>query len=225
MFVDALLWICCWERNKAMTEAEWMTCTNSRPMLEFLHGKVSDRKLRLFTCGFCQSIDALLWDDNCRDAVQVAELFADGLAGPEELEAACQLARLVWAASSWEGMLAAAATESDVWTAANGVQSALEMDDIPRKYWKRQSDFLRDIFGPLPFRPVIVNSSWLAWNDDIAVKLAQGIYDEQAFDRLPILADALEDAGCDNADILNHLRSPSPHVRGCFALDLLLGKK
>ena len=59
----------------------------------------------------------------------------------------------------------------------------------------------------------------------MVVKIAQGIYDERAFDRLPILADALEDAGCDNADILAHLRSPGPHVRGCWAVDLILGKK
>jgi hypothetical protein len=55
--------------------------------------------------------------------------------------------------------------------------------------------------------------------------LAVGIYKETAFDRFPILADALEDAGCDNADILNHCRGPGPHVRGCWVIDLLLGKE
>ena len=59
----------------------------------------------------------------------------------------------------------------------------------------------------------------------LGVKLAQGIYEERAFDRLPILADALEDAGCDNADILSHCRGPGPHARGCWVVDLLLGKK
>jgi hypothetical protein len=64
----------------------------------------------------------------------------------------------------------------------------------------------------------------LAWNDDTVPKLAQAIYEERAFDRLPVLADALEDAGCTNEDLLVHLRGPGPHLRDCWALDLLLGK-
>jgi hypothetical protein len=79
---------------------------------------------------------------------------------------------------------------------------------------------LRDIFGN-PFRPPTLDS---AWKTDTVLALAQGAYDEGAFDHLPILADALEDAGCANADLLFHLRSPGPHVRGCWALDLILGK-
>ena len=64
-----------------------------------------------------------------------------------------------------------------------------------------------------------------AWLTSTVVSLAQPIYAERAFDRLPILADALEDAGCDNADTLTHCRSEGPHVRGCWALDLVLAKK
>jgi hypothetical protein len=69
---------------------------------------------------------------------------------------------------------------------------------------------------------VTVEQSWLTSN---VTALAQSIYDERAFDRLPILANALEDAGCDNADILNHCRQPGEHVRGCWVVDLLLGKE
>jgi hypothetical protein len=83
--------------------------------------------------------------------------------------------------------------------------------------------FLRDLFGN-PFRPLAINPAWLAWNDGTVVKLAQSIYDDRAFDRLPILADALEDAGCNDAELLSHLRGPGPHVRGCWALDLILGR-
>ena len=67
--------------------------------------------------------------------------------------------------------------------------------------------------------------SWLAWEGGMGVNFARGIYDEEAFDRMPILADALEEAGCTDEAILNHLRSPGPHVRGCWALDLVLGKE
>jgi hypothetical protein len=72
-----------------------------------------------------------------------------------------------------------------------------------------------------PFRPVAVDPSWLT---STVVQLAQGIYDDRAFDRLPILADALQDAGCDNTDVLNHCRDAGPHARGCWVVDMLLGK-
>jgi hypothetical protein len=71
---------------------------------------------------------------------------------------------------------------------------------------------------------VTIPPSSLVWNDGTVVKLAQGIYDDRAFDRLPVLADALEEAGCDNAEILSHLRGSGPHVRGCWAVDLLTGR-
>ena len=69
-----------------------------------------------------------------------------------------------------------------------------------------------------------VDPSWLTWNDGTVPKIAHAIYDNRDFDRMPVLADALEDAGCDNADILNHCRGPNVHVRGCWVVDLLLGK-
>ncbi|HWG41472.1 MAG TPA: hypothetical protein VN688_01715 [Gemmataceae bacterium] len=82
---------------------------------------------------------------------------------------------------------------------------------------------LRDMFDN-PFRTISVNSLWLGWNDNTVPRLAQAIYEQRAFDRLPILADALEEAGCTNADILNHCRQPGEHVRGCWVVDLMLGK-
>jgi hypothetical protein len=69
-----------------------------------------------------------------------------------------------------------------------------------------------------------VDSAWFTWNGGTMQRLAQGIYDLRVFDRLPLLADALEDAGCTDADLLGHLRGPGPHVRGCWALDLILAK-
>src|SRR5205814_6145026 len=83
-----------------------------------------------------------------------------------------------------------------------------------------QAALLRDIVGN-PFRPVTTDPAWLT-SDVVAI--AMSIYAERAFDRLPILADALQDAGCQNADVLGHCRGDGPHVRGCWAVDLVLGK-
>jgi hypothetical protein len=83
---------------------------------------------------------------------------------------------------------------------------------------------LHDIIGPLPFRQVRIDPSWLVWNGGIVRRLAEGIYNERAFDRMPVLGDALEEAGCRDKEVLAHLRSPGPHARGCWVLDLILGK-
>jgi hypothetical protein len=80
----------------------------------------------------------------------------------------------------------------------------------------------REIFAN-PFHPLAVNRRWL---NPTVRSLAARIDDEQAFDPLlPILADALEDAGCTDRAILEHCRGPGPHVRGCWVVDLLLGKQ
>ena len=83
-----------------------------------------------------------------------------------------------------------------------------------------QADLLRDIFGN-PFRPVALDPAWLT--SDV-VALARGMYESRDFSAMPILADALQDAGCDNPDVLDHCRGAGPHVRGCWVVDLLLGK-
>jgi hypothetical protein len=81
---------------------------------------------------------------------------------------------------------------------------------------------LHDIFGPLPFRDVHIAP---VWRTSDVLALASGIYAERAFDRMPILADAMEEAGCDDADVLAHCRGAGPHVRGCWVVDLVLGKQ
>ncbi|QEL14637.1 hypothetical protein [Limnoglobus roseus] len=83
-----------------------------------------------------------------------------------------------------------------------------------------QCDLIRDIFGN-PFRPVTFSPSWLT---PTVVGLAGGIYADRAFDRLPILADALQDAGCEDVDVLSHCRGDGPHARGCWVVDGVLGK-
>ncbi len=97
---------------------------------------------------------------------------------------------------------------------------------------ERAVRLLHDIFGTLPFRPVAVERGWLTWADAAIPALAQAAYEERTQPdgalesaRLAVLADALEEAGCSNAELLGHCRGPGPHVRGCWALDLILGKQ
>ncbi len=87
-----------------------------------------------------------------------------------------------------------------------------------------QANLLRCIFGN-PFRPVAVDRTWAAWNGGTVARLARAIYDGRTFDRLPVLADALEEAGCAERTILEHCRGPGPHARGCWVVDALLGKR
>jgi hypothetical protein len=84
-----------------------------------------------------------------------------------------------------------------------------------------QADLVRDIFGN-PFRPIAFSPEW---RTDTALALAKQMYDSRVFSAMPILADALQDAGCDNDDILNHCRSEGLHVRGCWVVDLVLDKE
>jgi hypothetical protein len=103
-----------------------------------------------------------------------------------------------------------------------------ESNGIMRAVWKAELanhvPLIHCIFGN-PFRSISINHAWLTWHDGTVSKMAQSIYAERVFASLPILADALEEAGCTDASILNHCRGPGPHVRGCWVIDFLLGKK
>src|SRR5262249_33691102 len=96
--------------------------------------------------------------------------------------------------------------------------------DPPHLMTTLQFALIRDLFGNSARRDTAA-PFWLCRHDGLVTRLAQAIFDENAFDRLPILADALTDVGCTDADILNHCRQPGEHVRGCWLVDLLLGKE
>lgn len=114
--------------------------------------------------------------------------------------------------------IAAACSTSKAASEAAGVAESVSN----RKELATGCALLREIVGN-PFRPVAFDP---AWRTSDVMLLAQGIYEGRAFDRMPILADALQEAGCEEADILDHLRDPrAAHVRGCWALDLVLGKE
>jgi hypothetical protein len=201
-----------------VTGAEWRACTDPQAMLEFLHGKVSNRKLRLFAVACCRQDRDLLADLHNRLAVDTSERYADGLVSRRELKS---IRRAVWEAlSDADSKAAWEAAGVRAWEAA----AATLWRPGPFRDGSGPISVLRDIFGPQPFRPVAIAPAWLSWNSGTVPAIARRIYDERAYHDLPILADALEDAGCTDADILAHCRGPGPHVRGCWVVDLLLGK-
>lgn len=215
-----------------MTEQEWLQATDPKPMLGFLRGKVSDRKLRLFACGCCRSLWHLLADERSRKAIEVAERFADGQATLRERAKADEANAWVWTENEDSPRQYRLATAvGDCVSAGLRTRQAL-LYEIDQMSWFLSEDLplpaqailLRDVFGPSLFRPITLDSSWLEWHDGLLVSMAQRMYDSRDFRDMPVLADALEEAGCDNADILDHCRRPGEHMRGCWMIDLVLGK-
>jgi hypothetical protein len=224
-----------------MTEHQWRACTSPEAMLNALTNRASPRKLRLYAIGCCRRIWSLLTDDRCRHAVAVAQRFADGLATQAELAAAertvAAVARL-WGevgsplarATTAIGGAAWASTRQSAWLAAwdAALDARMAARDFqqPRTDYERerawQADLLHDLFGN-PFRPGALDPFWLAYDGGAVQKLARVIYDEDRFGDLPVLADALEEAGCDCAEVLEHCRARRPHNRGCWVVDLALG--
>lgn len=225
-----------------MTEAQWLPCTNPRLAVDFLRGKVSSRQVRLLGCAWCRSVWPLLVDSRSRGAIEVAERFEGGHAtaaeltsarlaaqkadtGPEygaEREAAWAVTEVLWPDPSLNNIASAITTAIALSQMASSPRSDNQGFEL-MILW-------RDIFGN-PFRPVVIDPGWRAWNDATVVRLVEVIYAERHLPsghldagRLAILADALEDAGCQDAGILDHCRSEQVHLRGCHVLDAILAK-
>jgi hypothetical protein len=287
-----------------VTEDEWRNATDPAPMLKFLRGRVSDRKLRLFDVACCRQLANLLTDERSQRAVDAAEYHADGLLAPRHLAAARAAAHQAffdaslaeWSAEAeasfgctvaycrararlyasvaallvvsgragskisnlgdlnqtnearWRGgnyrrwgchyfvLVAVQASELVRLYRAEGMtehahpsgEGFLRVEAQAGKAYGReqatQADLLRDIVRPFPLRPAPIARSVLAWNDRLVVRLARRIYDERRWADLPILADALFDAGCED-DIGSHYRQQREHVRGCWLLDLILSQQ
>jgi hypothetical protein len=228
-----------------MTEAEWLACPDPEAMLRFLEGRVSDRKLRLFACACCRRIWHLLTDPSSRRAVEVSERYADGEVGPRDLAEALALAaptrataaywaasrnpaKTVWEACSAASELAADAATREAHAAAAADQAAwnsvLAAENSARAAEAReQANLLREVVGN-PARQPSVAPSLRAWHGGTVPRLGRALYDERRFGDLPVLADALEEAGCTDPDILQHCRQPGGHVRGCWVVDLVLDR-
>jgi hypothetical protein len=212
-----------------MTEADWLAEVGASRMVEFVRLRATERKLRLFATACCRSRWADLTDPQTRKAVEVGEKYADGKVSAKWLSRKWHAAYYSTVASGFGNntmtslVWAALSCAMPVLREPPELMSAvcyLDQDDIAFANTLTLPKLARCVFGN-PFRPAAVNSSWLT---STVVALAEGIYADRAFDRLPILADALMDAGCDNEDVLNHCRGDGPHARGCWVVDLILGK-
>jgi hypothetical protein len=202
-----------------MTETEWENAGNPDPMLAFLgRSPKYARKLRLFAAACSRRVWAGI-DALGRAAVEVAESYADGQVDSEVLRAARLACKGAGAQAAWY-----AAASNPVIAARNAAHSALSHIVSQRTELLAQTALLRDIFGPLPFRDLASDSVV----DGAVVTLAQALYDERNEDgtldgiRFKVLADALENAGCEVPELLAHCRGPGPHVRGCWVIDGLL---
>jgi hypothetical protein len=225
-----------------MTEQEWLEGDNPLKMVESRRsGLANERKLRLFGCACCRRVWGRLPGQASRDAVAVAERYADGLATRKDLKAA-------WLACGGDApttTLDPAHTAAQVslkmaafWTAYNAqclaawtgtlLASQIAAHQAAREAEGRhQGKLLHDIFGN-PLRPATFSP---AWQTTQVLALAQAAYEQRELPagtldatRLAVLADALEEAGCTDQALPGHLRGPGPHVRGCWAVDLVLGK-
>jgi hypothetical protein len=226
-----------------MTEEEWLTYATGERLVNqtWVHGR--ERKLRLFGVACGRRCWPLL-EDRDRRSVEVVERFVEGLCSAAVLAAAHERATSDVVRSVTVPRPKTDSCRRDMRDAA---RAAVEMIchgptweaapiserqavAVPLRDAEKlaHADLLRCIFGN-PFRPVVADP---AWQSAPLLGLAQAAYDERHLpvgeldpERLAVLSDALEDAGCTEAAILGHLRAPGPHVRGCWVIDLLLGKE
>jgi hypothetical protein len=223
-----------------MTEHEWLTTTNPYDLTHYKAGR-SVRKRRLLSCAFARRVLFLIPDERYQQAVEVAERYADGMATEEEVRVTRRVMNKVWndrqftEAGNHAATAVLATLHKEAVAAVHGWEhAAFAKAALTRPDWNRGCDgeqqvacvLAHDVFGN-PFRPVALDP---AWPTSTVNNLAQAAYEVRRLPdgtldhpRLTVLADALEEAGCDSADILDHLRSPGPHVRGCWAVDLLMG--
>lgn len=233
-----------------MTEAEWFASVDPDPMVAAFTAVATPRKLRLFAAACCRRIWGAMLDPRARRAVEVAEQFADGQVKPRALASAHRAAAAAFedsgyaeddpdadsATVEWASRAAEHASAADPWDALDAMAQAAwvvangDYEGRPAGNGSElleaaeraaQAGLVRDVFGN-PFRPVAFDQ---VWRFPAAVVLASAVYESRAFDRMPALATTLEQGGCRVPELLAHCREPGPHVRGCWVVDLVLGRE
>jgi hypothetical protein len=232
-----------------MTQAEWDSCTDPNVMLDFLRasGRASERKVRLLAVAGCRCLWPLLSANNARKALSVVERYADGQVSRKELldarsrawgAATSFMETLTRSSSTVTGdasqthlALVAAAQTTNPWPGALFDLTLPAVQDALRADAGVLANLVRDIFRPLASHQLSIDSSLLTWNGGIIAQLAQAAYEERSLPeghldkgRLAVLADALEEASSADTEVLAHLRARGAHVRGCFAVDTVLGR-
>lgn len=231
-----------------MTEAEWLTGGDLVAMLEFVRPRTTNRKQRLFACACCRLIvRGGRPGEAAERAAQLGERCADEGGLDEKANfPACQ--ELILERSETDDpvdlVLAGLATSClledplSLFAVEERVSLRERLAELPARVggWlggpgptrhrarERMNEWCpvaREVFGN-PFRPVTFDP---AWRTPTATALASQTYESRDFSAMPILADALQDAGCDSDDVLSHCRGPGSHVRGCWVVDLVLGKE
>jgi hypothetical protein len=229
-----------------LREREWLSHHEHPDSLlsDDFPNSISERKRRLLATAFCRRVWHLFTDERGRQAVEVAERYADGQATRDELRSGSaaveEIADFCADPIMWCGVAGAAcmaamdppygaadaayiAAENVGRHAARVVDPGSDKLDENAMATERaaQCALVREVFGN-PFRMVVFDP---AWRTTTVVALARQMYEVRDFSAMPILADALQDAGCDNDDILHHCYGEGPHVCGCWVVDLILGKQ
>ena len=205
-----------------MQEERWLIDARPFDLFELVLRNGTHRKCRLLIGECCRRLGQL-------EIAHLCEGVADGSVDAEELHVVRHRPWLIRFQLYPRRYRPTRVPPSDqvrefVWQALSGdPQFAVTriMEIGPALLQGEWSELINDIFGN-PIRDKAIDPRWLS---PTAIDLARTIYDERLFERLPILADALMDAGCDSEEILAHCRGPGPHVRGCWVIDLILGKE
>jgi hypothetical protein len=199
-------------------------------MLSFLRGKLSDRKLRLFACACCESVLRFIPNGPCRDVLDVSAKYADGEATADELATSRAIAI---GAAERSGPHSAAAWAACAAADPSATRAARAAAEEAREQIRRvspraakdeahaQAEFLRDIVGN-PHQSV--QEDFFRWLEKYPIleEIARGLYEETTKDDMIRLAGDLARLGCPNRTVIEHCRSSTPHVRGCWVIDLIL---
>ena len=213
-----------------MTEDEWLATLDPLQVLTNLVGKPTWRKMQLAAVACCHRMKHVLTDERSLRAVEVAELYADrshGIIDTREAEeqAAQVVDRVMELGADARNAAHCAAVCLAFWAPAPWGTFQVFQHSSAAVSRAEQMGILACVFG-VPHRlrriQITLDPSWLT---PAVVALAAQMYESRDFGAMPILADALQDAGCDSADVLDHCRGPGPHVRGCWVVDLILGKE
>lgn len=211
-----------------MTEAEWLAASSPEELLHYVDADAGGRKPYLFSAACLRRIWQLLPGPSSQSVAVALERCAEGERDWDALDRAREAAREEGnAAQNRIGAYAGgAASEWSPFNLADWAVEAIkcaheEVAERGDREAQAQATLLRDVFGN-PFRCVTFSPEW---RTSTAVALARGMYEARDFSAMPILADSLQDAGCEDEQLLGHCRGPGPHVRGCWVVDLVLGKE